>query len=106
VCYLIIGVFGPSDSGGVAASFSLVLTITDSIVTLSEGVPVRGSVDKFDYAYYKYTLTTPSTDVVISVTPFSGDPDMFVSVSPLRHPTTSNYTWLTVSKLTINLRQY
>ena len=34
---------------------------------------------------------------MISVTPFTGDPDLYISLRPVTHPTQSNYTWVKAS---------
>ena len=36
-------------------------------------------------------------DLVISVTPYIGDPDLFISLRPNTHPTQTNYTWVKAS---------
>jgi hypothetical protein len=35
--------------------------------------------------------------VVIAVTPFFGDPDIYVSTAPVFRPSRSNYTWVAAS---------
>mmetsp|Transcript_3149 Transcript_3149/g.4876 ORF Transcript_3149/g.4876 Transcript_3149/m.4876 type:complete len:2519 (-) Transcript_3149:278-7834(-) len=94
-CYIIIGVYGSYDGGGVGSTYRLELTLQDTTRTLSSGVAVRSHLDQHEIDYYKYTVTAPDKDVVIVVTPFSGDPDMFVSLAPNRHPSYANYTWMT-----------
>ena len=37
-------------------------------------------------------------DLSISVTSFAGDPDIFVSLAPVTHPTRHNYTWVAASQ--------
>ena len=36
-------------------------------------------------------------DLVISVTPYSGDPDLYISLRPVTHPSRTNYTWVKAS---------
>jgi hypothetical protein len=31
--------------------------------------------------------------VFVAVTPIAGDPDLFIGVAPLTHPSRGNYTW-------------
>jgi hypothetical protein len=36
-------------------------------------------------------------DLVISVTPYNGDPDLYISLRPVTHPSRTNYTWVKAS---------
>ena len=124
-CYLLIGVFGApgsavglnSDPGSVQrfnqsegevqwfqirssaadSSYSILVTSKASIVTLINGIPVRGKVAQEAAQYYMFTMTSPKTDLVISVTPLYGDPDLYVSFYPVTHPTRSNYSYAAAS---------
>lgn len=95
MCYLIIGVVGTYNSGSTGSGqgdldnnhFSMTVSYSDSTVTLQSGVPVSSSVQAKEYEYYKYSITIPHVDVVISVTPISGDPDLFIALKPNYHPT-------------------
>jgi hypothetical protein len=102
-CYIIIGVFGAYDGNGVGSSYRIELSLQESTITLSSGVSVQSKLDDHASDFFKYTVTAPDKDVVISVTPLSGDPDVFVGVDPIRHPSYTNYTWMTVSEITFLL---
>lgn len=45
------------------------------------------------YEYFQVKVVDPSADLLISVTPFSGDPDLYVGQPELPHPSKDNYTW-------------
>jgi hypothetical protein len=97
-CYFIIGVFGVYETATLnQSSYTLHLSTIDLTITLSSGQPVRGTLDRNEIAYYKYSVTQPQQDIILSVTPFTGDPDMIVSLPPLLHPTLTNYTWMVAS---------
>lgn len=36
-------------------------------------------------------------DLVISVSPYNGDPDLYISLRPVTRPTRTNYTWVKAS---------
>ena len=119
-CYLLVGVYGShgeetmSDSGsihtdnhrvqragagaGVAdSSYSILVTSTESIIALVNGMPVKGRVVLGAAQYYMYRMISPKKDLVISVTPLYGDPDLYVSFFPVTHPSRSNYTYVAAS---------
>lgn len=70
-CYLIVGVFG---AGSASNTFSLQSSNKDSTLQLSSGVPRHSHVDAQRYEYFKFTVSQPELDVIVSVTPLSGDP--------------------------------
>ena len=81
-CYFIVGVFAlrPASTSGstVGSSRSSLLARTpDATIQLSSGVPRQSHVTTNRFEYFKYTLTQPGVDVIISVTPISGDPGEF-----------------------------
>ena len=123
-CYLLVGVYGshgeermsdsesiqPDNRDGMVyieragagvdvadSSYSIVVTSKDSIIALVNGVPVKGRVVLGAAQYYMYRMITAKKDLVISVTPLYGDPDLYVSFSPVTHPTRSNYTYVAAS---------
>jgi hypothetical protein len=78
-CYLIVGVFG---AGPASSSYSIQSSTRDSTLQLSTGVPRRSSVGAEQYEYFKFTLSQPDLDVVVSVTPISGDPGTMCCPTP------------------------
>ena len=96
-CYIVIGVYGAYDGHGVGSTYRIELSLQDSTVLLASGESVQSQLESRATDYYKYTVTQPGMDVVIAVTALSGDPDMFVGVEPIHHPSYLNYTWMTVS---------
>lgn len=44
-----------------------------------------------------YYFVSPKQDLVISVTPYNGDPDLYISLRPVTHPSRTNYTWVKAS---------
>lgn len=95
-CYIVIGVYGAYDGHGVGSGYRIELSLQDATVTLSSGQSVQSRLADHATDYYKYTVTSSDKDVVISVTALSGDPDVFVGVEPIHHPSYTNYTWMTV----------
>ena len=93
-CYIIVGVFGTYDSVDSDSSYRIEVSTQDSTTTLSSGVAIRSNLLQQTIDYYRYSVTTPDTDVVVSITPFYGDPDMFMAFSPIIHPNPDNYTWM------------
>jgi hypothetical protein len=93
-CYIIVGVFGSYDSDQSDSSYRIEVSTQDSTTTLSSGVAIRSNLYKQTIDYYKYTVTTPDVDIIVSITPFYGDPDMFMAFEPIIHPNPNNYTWM------------
>ena len=92
-CYIIVGVIGTYDSE-LESSYRIEISSQDSTTTLSSGVAIRSSLPEQTIDYYKYSVTAPDKDVVVSITPFYGDPDMFMAFAPNVHPNPDNYTWI------------
>lgn len=100
-CYIIVAIFGTYDPSGASAGgtggggsrYSLLASFSSAITPLMSGVPVRSAVGSDRYEYFKFTLLQPRTDVMFAVTALSGDPDMYIGLSPLVHPTRFNNTW-------------
>lgn len=69
-CYLIIGAFCVWGD----CRYSIQTSVKDATLQLSAGVPRRSHVSAGRVEYFKFTLSQPDLDVVVSVTPISGDP--------------------------------
>jgi hypothetical protein len=61
---------------------------------LQASVPTQGSVDSGKYAYYKINVDDPEETLLITVTPFNGDPDIYVKYNA--KPTTTSYDFRSV----------
>ena len=46
---------------------------------VQEGVSYRGYVNRYSYSYFVFTFYQANYDVVVSVTPFTGDPDVYIT---------------------------
>lgn len=86
-----VGVFGYQTSG-----YSLLARTSAIIVSLQDGVPQRGELVAHQYAYYSLFVDRPDKDITVTVTPFSGDPDLFISTI-VHNPTMQNYTWMAMA---------
>lgn len=63
------------------------------IKELVPGEAMQGSLQAHDYVYYSIPgMHSLEQDLTIAVTPFSGDPDLYVSIKE-KHPTMTDYTW-------------
>ena len=71
-CYLIIGVMGTVSS----SRYNILSSSQDATLQLSAGVPRHSHVNQGRLEYFKFTLSQPDLDVIVSVTPISGDPGM------------------------------
>jgi hypothetical protein len=78
-CYFVLGIFGARLQA--SNSYSVLVSTPDSTLTLTSGVPLHRHVKTGRLEYFKFTLKQPNVDVIISVTPVSGDPgiDFFVA---------------------------
>ena len=65
-----------------SATFAVSYSAGSGAVHLSEDVPYTGVVGENTYSYFVFPVHFSHEDVTISVTTLSGDPDMFISVSP------------------------
>lgn len=92
-CYIVVAVFSTYTSD-YPSSFMLSATLEDSTTLLTTNFPARGAVESRRYEYYKYSIFRCENDVVFAVTCFGGDVDIYVSMSPVNHPTRLNYTWM------------
>ncbi len=87
-----VAVLGAYSNGDSPSRYSLLSTTRDSTITLSSGIPRTSRVAQGRYQYFKFSVTIPHLDVVVSVTPISGDPDIYVGVG-VQHPTRYNFTF-------------
>lgn len=94
-CYFIIAVVGRASTN---SRYTLTYSLKDSTVVLVNGLPLVGHVASQRYQYYKFALYQPGKDVLISVSSISGDPDVYIGLSPNTHPSRGNFTWVS-SKL-------
>jgi hypothetical protein len=86
-CSYIIGIYGHVDS-----VFSVSAGGDQTALRLIDGRPERDYANVNEYEYYSFEVVTDHQDVVFILTPFSGDPDLFVSrTNP--HPNATDYDW-------------
>ncbi len=52
---------------------------SNTVLDLPSGLPVTSTVQEGQVVYYSIFIESPDRDLVVSVTPQSGDPDLFVS---------------------------
>jgi len=88
----LIGVYAYSTSG-----FSIVASAGSGLISLQNGIGRRDQLNYHQYMYYVLPVDSTDEDFTVSVTPFSGDPDLYVSLYPVIHPSTTNYTWKATS---------
>jgi hypothetical protein len=98
-CYFIIAVYAVygSPASPVDSSYLLTARLQESIVTLMNGVPMRGSIGSGNTDYYKFTLLQKDVDVSFSVSAMYGDPDLFIGMGSIHHPRIGNATWSQMS---------
>jgi hypothetical protein len=68
------------------------LTVYVDRVVIADGQPQIASTKASKYTYFDFKLPD-SKAFTISVSPLNGDPDVFVSHSPLKTPDHQNYMW-------------
>jgi hypothetical protein len=85
-CVFYIGVYGVSQS-----DYSLVATTSDAAIVLRNGVPVTEWVGEQDWEYFTFTVDQADTTLRVSITPSSGDPDLYISMGVT--PTRTEYDW-------------
>jgi hypothetical protein len=74
------------------AEYTVSRGFEDVIMALQPGIPIQSSVSKGAFDYYTFQLEQEDQRIRISVTPLSGDPDLFVSTTHIR-PNGINSTW-------------
>ena len=68
--------------------------VTGEASVLVEGVQENGHVNLNEYIYYKYLVTESSSAIRVSVTPFTGNPNLLVDIDPFnQQPTITDYTY-------------
>jgi hypothetical protein len=90
----IVGVYG--EVGHSEFTITTLVTGGDghSIITLQSGAAVSDFVEKNQLSYYRFQVFDTHKDLSIAVTPFSGDPDIFVSLGEkTSYPNRTNYMW-------------
>ena len=76
------------------SQFAISASTGRAFQNLADGVPRRGAVQATKYSYFRVYMNAPTaTDLTITVTPFSGDPDLYVTTDPIDHPNTTNAYW-------------
>ena len=69
-----------------------------ALVELNTNTPYHTTTPSQTYQYYKYTLTRPNADLIISLTVYNnGDPDIYASEYPYTTPTKANHTYISAN---------
>ncbi len=92
-----------SDSAGMAFVYTIAFYETGSFIHLSEGQPLRGSVDNntFDYYYIEIGSSADHAEYELTLTPISGDPDIVISLnSSNQFPDKDNCNMISESNFT------
>jgi hypothetical protein len=77
-----------------SATYLINFNAGDGTFILSEDIPYTNVVLEHEYNYYLFPIHFDHEDVKISITVFSGDPDLYVSLDPQNpNPTTVNYDY-------------
>lgn len=104
-CRLKISVYGFTRS-----SFRITYAAGMAMTELSDGIPQTGFVTQFNYTYYTFSADKADADLVFTLTPTSGDSDLFVIKQnpddPSERPSREHFTWsatgLSVDQITID----
>ena len=76
------------------AIFSVEYVTGKHIISLIEGYPAIGNTTKGLSDFYKYYVGAFESEVIITVTPFLGNPDLYISISPNnKMPTKKEYDY-------------
>lgn len=65
-----------------SATYSITYSTGDTTVRLQEGVQFVDDVSEGNYKFYSFPVHESHEDISLSVTTFSGDPDLYLSVHP------------------------
>jgi hypothetical protein len=84
-CTASIAVYGFTASAYVITAFS-------SVRSLLDGVAAQGNTKAGQYQYFIYAQLNKLVPIVFTVTPITGDPDIFISTS-ISRPNATSYTW-------------
>eukprot|EP00161_Ancyromonas_sigmoides_P005926 TRINITY_DN1671_c0_g1_i2.p1 TRINITY_DN1671_c0_g1~~TRINITY_DN1671_c0_g1_i2.p1 ORF type:complete len:2092 (+),score=1058.04 TRINITY_DN1671_c0_g1_i2:861-7136(+) len=77
-------------------TYTLTVSIADEGVALQPGIPTFGEIQSRGMAYYRIFFSDASQDILIDLTAYGGDPDLFVSTTQ-RHPGPLNHTWSAIA---------
>ena len=88
----IIGVHGVSAHSEYTVTALVTGSHGHSLLMLQAGSAVNDFVEKNQFSYYRFTLSQSHKDLTFVVTPFSGDPDIYVSTT-YPYPNRTHYTW-------------
>jgi hypothetical protein len=75
-CTYVVGLLS---SSSMAADYSITAATGETSINLADGVPHTDVVQKGFMQYYRLIVTSAFADVEVTVMPFYGDPDLFIS---------------------------
>jgi hypothetical protein len=71
------------------SAWTISITTAGTMLFLQDGIAVRDSVRQGETDYYYFPVDVSDKDITVSVTPLTGDPDLYVSFN-YRYPNASN----------------
>ncbi len=87
-----------NEADSVPHMFSLTCSTGKFTTSVKEGQPEVGNLTKSEIKYYKYQVINLMGSITVAVTPFAGDPDLYVSInSSNTAPTYMNSDYSAVS---------
>ena len=78
--------------GASACEYAITIVSDSSNTILHNGIPASGDLPKDSYAYFSIYAPYEKSELLITLTPSEGDPDLFVS-NDGKKPNTTNYIW-------------
>ena len=76
----------------VTATFASAAAEETQPTRLQEGVPFRGVVGSQQYLFFEYSLSSLEEEIAVTLTPLTGDPDLYASFTQQR-PREGSATW-------------
>ena len=96
-CFVGIAVYGFKEG-----HFSISAT-SKGVLQLQSGVAIGGHLEQGQYRYYSIRNTNPTAQITVSLTPISGDPDLYMNVYgqaengvDYEFPRNFHYTWRSI----------
>jgi hypothetical protein len=92
-CRFYVGVFGNRFTvANQTTYFSLVASTSQGVVTLQDGVPFTDWTPRGQFEYFQISVPVAPAALLVSITPLTGDPDLYMSTTVTR-PNTTAFTW-------------
>jgi hypothetical protein len=92
-CRFYVAVYGNRFSvANQSTYYSIVASTTQGVVTLQDGVPFTDWTPARQYEYFQINVPVAPAALLVSVTPLTGDPDLYMSAIYTR-PNATAFTW-------------